>query len=76
MNATTIDSLQPGQSALIGHIEAEEAVHQRLLALGFRSGKRVELVRRGRFSGPLHLRVGTTEVIMRPSEARRIHIHL
>ena len=74
MNNPSVDSLRPGQSALISRIDAEEAVQQRLLALGFRHGKRVELIRRGSFSGPLHLRIGTTEVIMRPSEAQRIKI--
>ena len=75
MNGPSVDSLSPGQSALIARIDAEEAVHQRLLELGFRHGKRVELIRRSRFSGPLHLRIGTTEVIMRPAEAQRIKIN-
>ena len=75
MNFPSLDSLSPGQSALISGIDAEEAIQQRLLALGFRQGKRVELIRRGSFSGPLHLRIGTTEVIMRPAEAQHIKIN-
>lgn len=69
-----LSSLQPGQVASILAIHAEEALHQRFLALGFRVGKQVEFVRRARFSGPLHIRVGTTDVMMRAAEAQRIEI--
>lgn len=74
MDLPSLDSLQPGENALVRRIDAEEALHQRLLALGFRYGKRIELVRRGRFSGPLHVRIGTTEVILRQREARHIKV--
>ncbi len=74
MSDTTLSSLRPGQSALIRAIHAEEALHQRLLALGFRVGKKVEFIRRARFSGPVHVRIGTTDVMMRPAEAQRIEI--
>lgn len=74
MTTPTLSDLDPGQSADIHAIHAEEGLYQRLLALGFRVGKRVELVRRARFSGPLHVRIGTTEVMMRPVEAQRIHV--
>lgn len=74
MHSNKLSSLQPGQSASIRAIHAEEALHQRLLALGFRIGKTVELIRRARFSGPVHVRIGTTDVMMRPAEAQRIEI--
>lgn len=74
MPSDKLSSLQPGQSALIRAIHAEEALHQRLLALGFRIGKKVEFIRRARFSGPVHVRIGTTDIMMRPAEAHRIEI--
>lgn len=70
----SLDSLHPGECATIRAISAEEGLHQRLNALGFRIGKRVELVRRARFHGPLHVRIGTTDIILRSAEAHRIHI--
>jgi ferrous iron transport protein A len=70
----TLSKLKPGQSALIRSIYAEKAFHQRLIALGFRIGKRVELIRRAGFSGPVHLRIGTTDVIMRRAEAQSIEV--
>jgi len=70
----SLDSLKPGESATICAITAEQGLYQRLNALGFRIGKRIELIRRGRFRGPLHVRIGTTDVILRSAEAHRIQI--
>ncbi|MCX7627490.1 MAG: ferrous iron transport protein A [Methylophilaceae bacterium] len=70
----TLYNLDPGQSAYICSIDADEGLYQRMLALGFRIGKRVEMIRRARFSGPVHVRIGTTDVMMRLTEAQRVHI--
>ena len=70
----SLDNLQPGESATIRAIDAEEGLHQRLNALGFRIGKRIEVIRRARFRGPLHVRIGTTDIILRSAEAHRIQV--
>lgn len=74
MSAITLASLQPGEIATIVAIHAEEALHQRLLALGFRGGKQIELIRRASFSGPLQVRIGTTDIVLRRSEAAKISV--
>ena len=74
MRVINLDSLNPGEFATIRAINADDGLHQRMSALGFRVGKRVELVRRARFHGPLHVRLGATDVILRRTEARRIQI--
>jgi ferrous iron transport protein A len=74
MSGTPLSALHPGDSATIVSIHAEEALHQRLLALGFRSGKQVELIRKAAFSGPLQVRVGTTDVMLRRGEATKIKV--
>lgn len=74
MSSNTLSSLHTGDTATIVAIHAEEALHQRLLALGFRSGKRVELVRKAGFSGPLQVRIGTTDIMLRRSEAAKITV--
>ena len=74
MSSTTLASLHTGDTATIVAIHAEEALHQRLLALGIRSGKQVELIRRAAFSGPLQVRVGTTDVLLRRTEAAKIDV--
>ncbi len=74
MQTISLASLQPGEQATIRAINAEEGLFQRLTALGFRIGKRIELVRRARFAGPLHVRIGSTDIVLRETEARRIQI--
>ena len=74
MPSTTLATLHPGDTATIVSIHAEEALHQRLLALGFRSGKKIELIRKASFSGPLQVRIGTTDIVLRRTEAARIAV--
>ncbi len=74
MPATTLAALQPGELATIVSIHAEEALHLRLLALGFRTGTQIEMIRKASFSGPLHVRVGTTDVMLRRKEAAKIEV--
>ena len=74
MPANTLASLLTGETATIVSIHAEEALHQRLLALGFRTGKRIELIRTASFSGPLQVRIGTTDIMLRRSEAAKITV--
>lgn len=69
-----LSQLKIGQHAVISAIEAEETLFHRLSALGFRVGKPLSLIRRANFNGPLHVRLGTTDVILRSTEAARIRI--
>lgn len=70
----SLASLPPGKEAAIVAIHAGEALHHRLAAMGFRIGKHVLLMRRGAFLGPLHVRIGSTDVIIRRRDARLIEI--
>ena len=74
MPPLTLAHLEPGDTATIVSIHAEEALHQRLQALGFRSGKQIELIRRATFSGPLQVRIGTTDILLRRTEAEKITV--
>ncbi len=74
MPNSKLSTLQPGESAVISGISADETLHHRLTALGFRIGKEIRLIRRGWFRGPLQVRIGTTEIIMRRADADKIRI--
>jgi ferrous iron transport protein A len=74
MSAITLTTLHPGDIATIVSIHAEEALHLRLLALGFRSGKQIEMIRKASFSGPLQVRIGTTDILLRRIEATKITV--
>ena len=74
MPGISLVALHPGDTATVVAVHAEEALHQRLLALGFRSGKQIELIRKAAFSGPLQVRIGTTDILLRRSEAAKITV--
>ena len=61
--------LKPGQQARISAVHAEQALYQRLTALGFRPGKQLTVMRQAAFHGPMHIRLGTTDVMIRPQDA-------
>jgi ferrous iron transport protein A len=70
-----LSQLETGQQAVISAIEADQSLFHRLSALGFRVGKTLSIMRRASFNGPLQVRLGTTDVILRCNEASRIQIH-
>ena len=74
MPAVALSSLAPGERATIVAIHTEEPLHQRLLAMGFRTGKQIEIIRKARFSGPLQVRIGTTDILLRKIEAEKIKV--
>lgn len=71
----TLSDLAPGESATIVSIQTDEALRQRLLALGFRAGKHIEVIRKASFSGPLQVRIGTTDILLRRQEAAKITVN-
>jgi ferrous iron transport protein A len=72
--SSSLSSLVTGEEASIVAIQADEVLRNRLIALGFRIGQRVRLIRRGAFSGPLQVRIGGTDIIIRRRDAARIEI--
>lgn len=71
---STLESLRAHQRATILSVEAGEALYHRLAALGLRVGKQVCVLRRAPFGGPLQIRVGMTEIMLRAVEARCIRV--
>jgi ferrous iron transport protein A len=70
----TLDQLEPGSSALILDVDAEPALRTRIEAMGLRVGRQIQVVRRARGGGPLQVRVGMTDLIIRPVQARMIYV--
>lgn len=70
----TLNQLAEGDSAWITDIDVSEDLGRRLTALGLSIGKQVRVLRRAAFNGPLHLRTGNTELMMRLPDAQCIHI--
>ena len=70
----SLSHLAAGLSGTILSVTGESELLQRLSALGLCEGKTVSVLRRAWCSGPLHLRIGMTELMVRRCDARRIHI--
>lgn len=74
MDTVRLSTLKPGESATIVALHTEEALFHRLAAMGFRVGKRIDLIRRAKFAGPLHVRIGTTDIMLRRGDAQHIDV--
>ena len=55
-------------------LRVEKGLRHRLQALGLRPGQRVQVLRRAWWSGPIHLRVGMTELMLRRRDAACVSI--
>lgn len=70
--AVTLDHLAPDHSAAIAAVLPTGTTGERMAALGLTPGRRIALLRRAPFGGPLHLRIGPTELMIRRADARGI----
>ena len=71
----TLAHLPVGQPAWIANVTGEESgLRARMNALGLRSGREVAVIRRAVFGGPLHIRVGTTDLVLRRREADLVRL--
>ena len=70
----TLSSLIAGQTGTVQALHADSGFQFRLNALGFRIGKQVQVVRFAPFNGPLHLKLGNTEVMLRQQDADNIEV--
>jgi ferrous iron transport protein A len=68
----TLEQLPAGHKARIASLQGDESLRARMFALGLRSGREVAVIRRARLGGPLQIRIGSTDLMLRRSEARLI----
>lgn len=73
---TTLADLPLLQRARICHLHIDPALEIRLAALGLRLGREVMVIRRGWLAGPLQIRIGATEFMLREDAARAIDVEI
>ena len=71
-----LDQLKADNIGTIQSIQAGLDCSRRLAGLGLRSGIRVRLIRRSPLNGPLQIRIGHTDLILRQADAARIEVCL
>ena len=74
MSSVNLADLKPSQAATILSLNIDHKIQHRFAALGLRYGQQVQLIRQAWMQGPLHLRVGMTEIMLRRCDARQISI--
>lgn len=67
-----LSDLKPGDMGVIARLKVDEALYQRLSAMGLRIGRPVKVIRRAALSGPIQVRVGFTDLILRRADALNI----
>jgi len=73
-STVSLSALAPGQRGVVRGLHAVDGFAHRLAALGFRVGRPVAVIRRAPLGGPIQVRLGTTDVMLRCTEANRIDI--
>jgi ferrous iron transport protein A len=72
--AAKLLDLPPGATGTVAGLAADAGLRQRMEALGLRPGQNVQVLRRGWWAGPLHVRVGMTELMLRRRDAARVSL--
>jgi ferrous iron transport protein A len=72
----TLYDLSPLTPARIISSQLSAELTQRLAALGLHADREIEVIRRGCLGGPLQLRCGSTEFMLRRDAARQIVVAL
>lgn len=70
-----LSSIERGVTVRIERLPSHPVLMQRLGALGVRPGAEVQVLRRGRPGGILHVACGFVEFMLRDEHAREIRVH-
>lgn len=69
-----LSNLKVGDRVVICDIAGDEELRKRMHAMGLRAGREASVMRRGRLGGPLQIRVGSINLVVRRSDAERVHV--
>lgn len=70
----TLDSLEPGESATIAHLEGDPVSMRRIMELGLVPGTLIRLVRRAPLGDPIEFSVREVRLSLRRTEAAGIRV--
>jgi len=71
---SSLSSYPVGRCGTIVQIDADKDLAARMSALGLFPGRRVRVIRRSPFQGPIQVRTGQTDLIIRRTEADHIQV--
>ena len=72
----TLDTLKPGERAMILSIDGNPGLVQRLYEMGLLEGEPIEFIGRAPLGDPIEIRVGNTRLSLRKSDAAGVRVTL
>ena len=69
-----LTELKEGEIAIVEGFVKKTSFNDRLIALGVKRNKEIKVIRKSNFDGPLHVEVGTTQLMLRNLVAKEIII--
>ncbi|OYY93686.1 MAG: hypothetical protein B7Y41_10595 [Hydrogenophilales bacterium 28-61-23] len=70
----SLNTVPAGRCYIIMRIDADADLSARMRALGLQPGRRIQVMRRSPFHGPIQVRSGQTDIIIRRADAAAIHV--
>lgn len=70
----SLNTVPAGRCCVIARIDADADLAARMRALGLQIGRRIQVMRRSPFKGPIQVRSGQTDIIIRRIDAAAIHV--
>lgn len=70
----SLNTVPVGHCCIIARIEADTDLTARMRALGLQLGRRIKVMRRSPFQGPIQVRSGQTDIILRRVDAAAIQV--
>ena len=72
MSVRTLNSLQPGETAIVDQFKAELPLQSRLVEMGILPGVELRLIKRAPFNGPLEFKIRGYHILLRWKDAGQI----
>jgi|TARA_B110000977_G_scaffold75961_1_gene102517 ferrous iron transport protein A len=69
-----LSQLPEGKSGIIKNLTSNDIVNGRLKALGFEKKTVIKVLRKAKYNGPIHLQIGSTELMIREKTANEISL--
>jgi len=67
-----LSELPTGETRIIAALTGDPEIRTRMQSIGLRVGREIAVIRRSRFGGPLQVRIGTTDLLIRPQQAMQV----
>ena len=72
MSVRTLNSLQPGETAIVDQFKAKLPLQSRLVEMGILPGVELRLVKKAPFNGPLEFKIRGYHILLRWKDAGQI----